>query len=121
MKRTKLHGRKENSIDVSLSLSGAELDPKGWGWGVLRAFHCIMRQPRLLLLKQLSCVFQAVQRSTTGALAFGGRPVLEGNLEDKQEKKKGHGVFGFLKKKKDKDHKEHHKESKKDKERATHV
>ncbi|KAK7105089.1 spectrin beta chain, non-erythrocytic 5-like isoform X3 [Littorina saxatilis] len=60
----------------------------------------------------------SIKRSTSGASATGGRPVSDASLDDKHEKKKGHGVFGFLKKKKDKDH---HKESKKDKERATHV
>ncbi|KAL8620004.1 hypothetical protein ACOMHN_015286 [Nucella lapillus] len=61
---------------------------------------------------------QAVRRPASGASAPGGRPLSDASLEDKHEKKKGHGVFGFLKKKKDKDP---HRESKKEKDRATHV
>lgn len=62
-------------------------------------------------------------RIRTPSSASGSRPMSEPpGTEEKHEKdkRKSHGVFGFLKKKKDKDHKEH-KESKKDKDRATHV
>ncbi|XP_076441755.1 spectrin beta chain, non-erythrocytic 5-like [Babylonia areolata] len=61
---------------------------------------------------------QVMRRSTLPASASGGRPMSDASLEDKHEKKKGHSVFGFLKKKKDKDP---HRESKKEKDRATHV
>lgn len=52
-------------------------------------------------------------RSRTAGAA-GGRPLSESTLQsgqhdDRHDKKKSHSVFSFLKKKKDKDHKEQKK------------